>query len=128
MRHGYARLLAAVALPAALVVLSAAGASARPAKAANKQAIDRGRETFNSNCAHCHGEDAITDDPFFNLPQLLSDKSDAFFFKTVANGIDAKGMPPWKTILKRHQMEDILSFLRSVEQDQGLTDSGAPGQ
>ena len=118
-----ARRLAAIALAAALLVLSAAAASAQPSKAAKQQAIDRGHQTFNANCAHCHGEDADTDDPYFNLPQLLSDKSNAFFFKTVSNGIEAKGMPPWKTILKRRQMEDILSFLRSAERDQGLIEN-----
>ncbi|HZO81632.1 MAG TPA: cytochrome c [Candidatus Binataceae bacterium] len=127
MRNGYARLLVAIILPAALVSLSAAGALAGHAQASDKQAVERGRNTFNGNCAHCHGEDAATDDPYFNLPQLLSDKSDAFFFKTVSNGLADKGMPPWKTVLKRRQMEDILSFLRSVEQEQGLTDNSGGG-
>lgn len=120
MTKGYARLLAAISLPAALIFLSAAGAFAGSAKSAQARAIDRGRHAFNSNCAHCHGEDADNDDPFFNLPQLLADKSDAFFYKTVTNGIEAKGMPSWKGIVKRRQMEDILLFLRSVERQQGL--------
>lgn len=128
MTKKYARRVAAIALWAALIAFSAAGALAGQAKAPDKRAIERGRQTFNGNCAHCHGEDAATDDPYFNLPQLLSDKSDAFFYQTVTNGIDAKGMPPWKTILKLRQMEDILSFLRSVEQEQGLTDAGNSGQ
>lgn len=120
MRNGYARLFAAIFLPAALIVFSAAGACAGSAKPAQAEAIKRGRFVFNSNCAHCHGEDANNDDPYFNLPQLLSKKSDAFFYKTVNHGIEAKGMPSWKGIIKRRQMEDILAFLRSVERKQGL--------
>jgi mono/diheme cytochrome c family protein len=120
MRNGYARLLAAISLPAALILFSAAGAFAGSAKSTQAAAIKRGRFAFNSNCAHCHGEDANNDDPYFNLPQLLSNKSDAFFYKTVTNGIEAKGMPPWKSVVKRRQMEDILLFLRSVERKQGL--------
>jgi mono/diheme cytochrome c family protein len=120
MRNGYARLFAAISLPAALIAFSAAGAFAASAKSTQAEAIKRGRFVFNSNCAHCHGDNANNEDPYFNLPQLLSHKSDAFFYKTVTNGIEAKGMPSWKGIVKRQQMEDILLFLRSVERKQGL--------
>lgn len=128
MGNRYTRLVTTIALWAALTAFGAAGALAGQAKTPDKNAVARGRNTFNGNCAHCHGEDAATDDAYFNLPQLLSDKSDGFFFKTVSNGLADKGMPSWKTILKRRQMEDILSFLRSVEQDQGLTDNSGGGE
>jgi polar amino acid transport system substrate-binding protein len=100
-------------------------ARAQTAKPADSKAIEQGRDTFNSNCAHCHGEDAGAEDPFYNLPQLLSDKKDDFFFTTVTNGIHKVGMPPFKTVLKRNQMSDILVYLRSVEADQGLSDNGS---
>ena len=100
---------------------------AQAAKAGDANSIAQGRDTFNSNCAHCHGQDAEAEDPFFNLPQLLSDKTDAFFFTTVSNGIHKVGMPSFKVVLKRRQMADILSYLRSVEADQGLTDNSSGG-
>jgi mono/diheme cytochrome c family protein len=128
MRYGYARLLAAISMAAALVVIGATGALAQASKVAKQHAIEQGQQTFNSKCAHCHGEDAATDDAFFNLPQLLSNKSDAFFFETVSNGIGDKGMPPWKGILKRRQMENILSFVRSVEEEQGLIEKSSDSQ
>jgi mono/diheme cytochrome c family protein len=85
------------------------------------RAIDRGRKVFNSNCAHCHGEDAAATDSYYNLPQLLADKSDAFFFHTVTHGISSKGMPAWGGILKRGQMADVLAFIRAIEKEQGIT-------
>jgi polar amino acid transport system substrate-binding protein len=98
----------------------AAGAGKKP-HAAGAGAVHRGRKVFNSNCAHCHGEDAAADDSYYNLPQLLSDKSDAFFFHTVTHGISSKGMPAWGGILKHSQMADVLAFIRSIEKEQGLT-------
>jgi mono/diheme cytochrome c family protein len=94
-----------------------ATAESPKAKAAT---IEDGRGLFNNNCSHCHGENAAAEDSFYNLPQLLSDQSDAFFYKTVTNGIDDKGMPPWKGVLERKEMTHILAFLRGLEKDQGL--------
>jgi mono/diheme cytochrome c family protein len=83
-----------------------------------------GRAIFNNRCGHCHGEDAAAEDSFYNLPQLLSDKSDAFFFRTVANGVPDKGMPSWKGVLQRREIADVLAFIRGVEKEQGITVSG----
>ncbi len=98
-----------------------AASAAAQGHAPDAQAIHRGQTVFNSNCAHCHGEDAAADDSYYNLPQLLSDKNDAFFFHTVTNGIASKGMPAWRGILNRRQMADVLAFIRSIEKDQGIT-------
>ncbi|MBF6569676.1 MAG: c-type cytochrome [Candidatus Binataceae bacterium] len=96
------------------------------AKAADSHAIEQGRHLFNANCAHCHGEDAGAEDPYYNLPQLLSDKSDKDFTTAVTNGIPDKGMPPWKTILKPGQIGDLLVYLRSVEKEQGIDTGSQP--
>ena len=96
------------------------GTAAAESSKAKAAAIEDGRGLFNNNCSHCHGENAAAEDSFYNLPQLLSDQSDAFFYKTVINGIDDKGMPPWKGVLERKELAHILAFLRGLEKDQGL--------
>jgi mono/diheme cytochrome c family protein len=111
---GVAGLLIAGALS-----LSGGTAAAESAKA-KEAAIEDGRGSFNNNCSHCHGENAVAEDSFYNLPLLMSDKSDAFFFKTVSEGMEDKGMPPWKGVIEHKEMAHILAFLRGVEKEQGL--------
>jgi len=106
-------------LIATLLGLPGGTATAESSKA-KAAAIEDGRGLFNNNCSHCHGENAAAEDSFYNLPQLLSDQSDAFFYKTVIDGIDDKGMPPWKGVLERREMAHILAFLRGLEKNQGL--------
>jgi polar amino acid transport system substrate-binding protein len=108
---------------AALAIPGGAAALAQTAtKPAHGAALEEGHRLFNSQCAHCHGEDAGADDPFYNLPQLLSDKDDKFFFATVGKGVPDKGMPPWKDVLKPRQITNLLIYLRSLEREQGLID------
>ena len=121
MRSMSGRFAAAIALLPALILVGVTGA--RGGTANSGRAIEQGRSTFNSHCAHCHGEDAAAEDYFYNLPQLLSEKNDAFFFATVSKGIADKGMPPWKGVLKRREIANILAFLRSLEAEQGLSAS-----
>jgi mono/diheme cytochrome c family protein len=122
MRSAIGTLAAAVALLPALALVVITGARAETANSSG--AIEQGRSTFNSHCAHCHGEDAAAAEDCYNLPQLLSEKNDAFFFTTVSKGIADKGMPPWKGVLKRREIANILAFLRSLEAEQGLGESG----
>ncbi len=109
---------------AGFVIASTLGLSVGRARAesakAKAAAIEDGRGIFNNNCSHCHGENAASEDSYYNLPQLLSDQTDAFFYKTVNEGIDDKGMPPWKGVLERKDEEHILAFLRNLEKEQGL--------
>lgn len=121
-----ARMLFMLAPPAIFVFLGGVALGQTAAKPAHSGAIEAGHRLFNSQCAHCHGEDAGAEDPSYNLPQLLSDQNDKFFFDTVRNGIPDKGMPPWKTVLKHRDIANLLAYLRSLEQEQGLIDNQAP--
>lgn len=121
MRRAAARMVFVLAALLASTIPGGAAAWAQStAKPAYPGAIEEGHRLFNSQCAHCHGEDAGAEDPNYNLPQLLSDKNDRFFFATVSNGIAAKGMPPWKGILKHRDIANLLAYLRSLEQEQGI--------
>lgn len=113
--------LTAIAIPG-----GAAALAQTAAKPAHSGALEEGHRLFNSQCAHCHGEDAGAEDPYYNLPQLLIDKNDAYFFATVGNGIPDKGMPPWKSVLSPRNIADLLAYLRSLQREQGLIDNQPP--
>ena len=119
---------AVVIIGAMLICAGRAGAGTQNSKASNANAVATGRDDFNENCAHCHGQDAEAEDSFYNLPQLLSDKKDAFFYATVNDGIKKVGMPSFRKVLKPEQMSNILSYLRSVEADEGLTEDSDPNK
>jgi polar amino acid transport system substrate-binding protein len=101
---------------------SASGASAGdPAtvSATDANLIEEGRVIFNSNCGHCHGPNAVSGDSYMDLPALLREQGsemDAFFYRTVTNGIPAVGMPTWGPVLSHEQMRKILMFLHAVQQ------------
>ena len=120
------RLLPALLATGLLAFAATAPAMAQAAKSASPADVEQGHHLFNSQCAHCHGEDAAAEDDYYNLPQLLSDKNDAFFFSTVKKGLPDKGMPPWDNVLKPRQIADLLAYIRSLEREQGLGDNPAP--
>ncbi len=127
MRRAAALIILMLAPLAVLLIPGGAAALAQSAaKPAHDSAVEAGHRLFNSQCAHCHGEDAGADDPYYNLPQLMSDKDDHFFFATVGNGIPDKGMPPWKAILKHRDIANLLAYLRSLEREQGLIEDQPP--
>jgi mono/diheme cytochrome c family protein len=39
----------------------------------------------------------------------------AVFYETVTEGRTAKGMPPWKEVLKQEDISRVLNFLESVQ-------------
>jgi len=122
VRIGAAMLaIAFLALPA--IARAGSQSAVRPAHPGEPAA---GKRLFNSQCAHCHGEDAGAEDPYYNLPQLMIDKDDAFFFATVKKGLPDKGMPPWENILKPRDLANLLAYIRELEHEQGLLDNPPP--
>jgi ABC-type amino acid transport substrate-binding protein/cytochrome c5 len=78
-----------------------------------------GHETFNGTCAHCHGPDAVVADRKINLRLLkrrYGEQMDEMFFTTVNNGRPAKGMPAWKGVFKEEDFANILSYLKTVQE------------
>jgi hypothetical protein len=45
----------------------------------------------------------------------VGERMSAVFYETITEGRSAKGMPPWKEILKADDIARILSFLESVQ-------------
>ena len=96
---------------AAPVVLAAAGAtSVDPGK---------GKEIFNSTCAHCHGPSGVVEDRKINLRRLqlkYGEQLEETYFTTVTNGRPTKGMPSWKDVFSHQDFVDILGYLRTIQE------------
>jgi len=89
-----------------------------PPAAATSDAVAAGRAVFNQHCSHCHSPNAHSPEPSRDLRRLrirYGDRMTAVFYETVTEGRTAKGMPPWKEILKQDDLSRVLSFLESVQ-------------
>jgi ABC-type amino acid transport substrate-binding protein/cytochrome c5 len=81
-------------------------------------AVAAGRAVFNQHCSHCHSPNAHSPEPARDLRRLrmrYGERMSAVFYETITEGRSAKGMPPWKEILKADDIARILSFLESVQ-------------
>jgi polar amino acid transport system substrate-binding protein len=100
-------------------MLAQAAAPAQKAEASNEADVMRGRELFNSNCAHCHGPEAASPDKRIDLRRLrkrYGEKMDELFSTSVLNGRPDKGMPMWKGVISEGEIASIKAFIDSVQQ------------
>jgi cytochrome c oxidase cbb3-type subunit 3 len=81
-----------------------------PAKAA------AGKETFEKNCASCHGHNGegligpnLTDDYWIHGQGSPSD-----LVTVITNGVPEKGMPTWGPVLKADEIVTTGAFIRSL--------------
>ena len=131
--------LAAVRVPASLVVAVNDTVPAKPAKpragsAKNpavpeaapaaptapvlSEAAQAGRVQFNDRCSHCHGSDGyspVRERDVRYLKLRYSDKWQETATMTIKNGRPDAGMPTWKDILKESDLQQIISFLVTVQ-------------
>jgi polar amino acid transport system substrate-binding protein len=101
---------AASAAPAAAVALAAAPALSEAAQA--------GRVQFNDRCSHCHGSDGyspVRERDVRFLKARYSEKWQETATTTMKNGRPDAGMPAWKDILKEADVQQIVSFLVSIQ-------------
>lgn len=89
------------------------GAEARPVNPA------KGKEIFNSTCAHCHGPSGVVEDRKINLRRLhlkYGEQLEETYFTTVTNGRPSKGMPAWKDVFSHQDFADVLGYLRTIQE------------
>lgn len=101
---------AAAAAPAAVAVATAAPVLSESAQA--------GRVQFNDRCSHCHGSDGyspVRERDVRFLKMRYSDKWQDTAMTTMKNGRPDAGMPAWKDILKESDVQQIVSFLVSIQ-------------
>ena len=77
-----------------------------------------GAVLFSTTCYACHGvsgEGRIG--PGLNDPRLLEQNDDDYFREVIANGRRDRGMPTWGSVLSPAQIEDIVAYIRSWEEE-----------
>ncbi len=77
-----------------------------------------GRVRFNDQCSHCHGADGaspIRERDIRRLKMRYDAKWRDTAVTTIKNGRADLGMPPWKDILKDPEIEQLLSFIDTLQ-------------
>ncbi|MCM8536258.1 MAG: c-type cytochrome [Lentisphaeraceae bacterium] len=77
--------------------------------------VKKGEVVFKTYCASCHGpEGAGLVGPNLTDKEVLHGTTKAEVVKVISNGVPAKAMPPWGTILKKDQISDVSDFILSI--------------
>ncbi len=86
------------------------------AMAGNAQTLAAGKTVFVTNCASCHKADGggmigpnLTDNAWIHGGTLMD------IHKTITEGVIAKGMPPWGTLLKPDQIDAVTVYVASLK-------------
>ncbi len=77
-----------------------------------------GRVAFNDKCSHCHGTDGFSPVRERDVRYLKARYSDKWIENattTVRNGRPDAGMPTWKDILKDGELDQLMSFLGTIQ-------------
>jgi mono/diheme cytochrome c family protein len=116
---------AAVAAPAAAAAPAATADTGEKTTAAAAGAVDHllvspqeyeGWKMFSVYCYRCHGVDAMGGGIAPNLRHSVSSEGSVthdVFITTVTDGRLPKGMPTWKALLSREQMEDLWLYVNA---------------
>jgi cytochrome c oxidase cbb3-type subunit III len=82
-----------------------------------------GQQIFTSNCTGCHGLDGKGGEhaPNIATDATVQSKSDIELARTVRNGIPSGGMPGFSKLLDDKQIAALLSYVRTLHQDENST-------
>ena len=106
------------AKPAAKKTAAPDAAAVAAATPALSEAATAGRVQFNDRCSHCHGTDGfspVRERDVRYLKMRYSEKWQDTAATTIKNGRPDAGMPTWKEILKETDVQQIVSFLVSIQ-------------
>ena len=98
-----------------LAAIAARALFTRDSLVANKAEM-AGWTTYHANCDRCHGQDAQGSS---FAPSLLhangadGSMTHSVFVEKVTNGVVAKGMPAWSSVLRPDQIEEIWAYLQA---------------
>ena len=109
---------AAKANNAAASAAPAVAAAAATAAPALSEGATAGRVQFNDRCSHCHGTDGyspVRERDVRYLKTRYSDKWQETAATTIKEGRPDLGMPTWKDTLKESDIQQIISFLVSIQ-------------
>jgi mono/diheme cytochrome c family protein len=86
------------------------------------ETVDRGRATFQANCAICHGPRALGDGPQafllqprpVNLQLHVPQHAPGEVHYWITNGVAGTGMPAWKDTLSETQRWEVVRYLQAL--------------
>ncbi len=83
---------------------------------ADNDALGKGQVIFTAKCAPCHGKAAeggigpnLTDDYWLHGGSITE------VYRTIKNGVPEKGMIPWKNELRPRDMQELASYILSLQ-------------
>jgi cytochrome c6 len=95
-----------------LAILAVGGATPNPARAAESDLIDQGRDLYADVCASCHGRDMVNAGGIaFDLRKLPRDDF-ARFRNSVLNG-KGEAMPAWRDKIDDSDLAALWAYVRS---------------
>lgn len=78
--------------------------------------LDKGKQVFTTNCIPCHGPDAGgTVGPNLTDKYWIHGGGIKNVFTTIKNGVPVKGMIAWQTMLTPKQMQEVASYVLSLQ-------------
>lgn len=78
--------------------------------------LDKGKQLFSVNCLPCHGPDGGgTVGPNLTDKYWIHGGGIKNVFKTVKNGVPAKGMIAWQTMMTPKQMQQVSSYVLTFQ-------------
>ncbi len=88
-----------------------------PAILSDELALANGKQLYGANCAACHG--ALGEGNAIG-PNIVDDfwlhgGSENDIFKSIHTGIPTKGMQAWKDLMTEKQLQDVYSFVMSIQ-------------
>lgn len=115
--------------PAAPEPGTAAAAPAPAEPSQDETVIAHGKELFTKNCMVCHGPDGggligpnLCDDYWIHGPKFADN------VHTIEEGVPAKGMITWKTILKPDEIYAVASFIYTLRGTTPATPKAPEGE
>ncbi len=82
----------------------------------DEAALAKGASIYKMNCVACHGpEGQGTVGPNLTDPYWIHGGGIKNIFKTIKYGVPAKGMIPWKTQLNPAAMQQVASYIMTLE-------------
>ena len=91
--------------------LLAAAFALPPAQADEPAPVERGRKSYTSYCARCHGLALVTTGAAFDLRTFPANDKERFV-RSVSKGLRA--MPAWESIVKPGEIDAIWAYIGSV--------------
>src|SRR5215208_4167877 len=78
------------------------------------QNVERGRKSFETRCARCHGADDNGGEMGPPITLRLANKTNEDLVKLVHEGLPTRGMPPVLDI-RDSEIEELIQFLRTIQ-------------